>query len=331
MLIETYNTRKMTRQLMSKFTAIAILTCVTQFSQARPDTFINPQETVIAIGDLHGDLNAMLTILRSAQLIDDNNNWIGNTQTLVQVGDILDRGDDEKEMINIFETLIDQAKAVGGDVIVLNGNHETMNVDLDFRYVTDKGFSNFQSLYEDHKDEITDPDVLNKKESERGRAVAFKPAGDYAQILATHNSVVVIGKTVYVHGGITPEHADYGLDAINNEVSAWMQGIENKPSSVSGSGPLWNRDYGYDVSAEICEQLETTLEKLNATRMVIAHTRQDNINQVCNGKVWRIDTSMSSYYSNGKLQALKITNDDHIEIIEEDGSITDTGFGGISN
>ncbi|MCL1125505.1 metallophosphoesterase [Shewanella surugensis] len=247
-----------------------------------------------------------------------------------KVGDQLDRGDTEKEILDLFEVLINEAAIAGGEVIVLNGNHETMNVELDFRYITDGGFEQFQSYY---NADITDKDVLAIKEEEhRGRAVAFKPAGPYAQILATHNSVVVIGETVFVHGGITPEHADYGLDSINSEISAWMQGQEkNRPNSVSGSGPLWNRDYGYEVSTEVCEQLETTLKKLNATRMVIAHTRQDNINQACDGKVWRIDTSMSSYYSNGKLQALKITNDDLIEIIEEDGSISETGFGTITH
>ncbi len=157
--------------------------------------------------------------------------------------------------------------------------------------------------------------------------MAFKPGGEYAQILATHNSVVMIGESVFVHGGLTPEHIDYGLPTINDEISSWMYGDSSKPSSVTGSGPLWNRDYGADIlSNEDCEHLESALKKLGASRMVIAHTRQKVINQACDGMVWRIDIGMSSYYG-GKLQALKISDDRLIEVIEEDGSITETGFG----
>ncbi len=136
-----------------------------QILRARPDTFIDTQDEVIAIGDLHGDFNAMVSVLQAARLIDENNNWSGGTTTLVQVGDQLDRGDTEKEILDLFELLIDQAAAAGGQVIVLNGNHETMNVDLDFRYITKGGFEQFQHYYDSS---ITDTDVLAKRASEAG-------------------------------------------------------------------------------------------------------------------------------------------------------------------
>ncbi|MCL1125506.1 hypothetical protein [Shewanella surugensis] len=75
---------KISKHLFAKLSVMTVLVSVTQFSQARPDTYINAKETVIAIGDLHGDFTAMLTILKAAQLIDENNSWIGGTKTLVQ-------------------------------------------------------------------------------------------------------------------------------------------------------------------------------------------------------------------------------------------------------
>jgi hypothetical protein len=291
-------------------------------SQARPPTFYSAQPEVFAIGDLHGDYYAMVKILRAANLIDSNNQWIGGTKTFVQVGDQLDRGDTEKEILDLFESLIDQAERAGGQVLVLNGNHETMNVELDFRYVTSEGFRQFDDYYTGQ----TDGDVRALPSSQRGRAVAFKPNGPYARKLAEHNSIVQIGETVFVHGGITPSHADYGIDRINSEISAWMYGDTSEPWSIGGSGPLWNRDYGSTVSSSDCSQLQNTLDKLNAKRLVIAHTRQRTINQACDGRVWRVDVGMSSYYG-GKLQALKITNDDLIQIVEENGQLTETGYG----
>ncbi len=291
-------------------------------SQARPATFHSAQHEVYAIGDLHGDFSAMVRILRAARLIDSRNQWIGGTKTLVQVGDQLDRGDTEKEILDLFESLIVQADRAGGKVLVLNGNHETMNVELDFRYVTNGGFRQFENYYTGQ----TDRDVRQFPRAQRGRAVAFKPDGPYARTLANRNSIVQIGETVFVHGGITPEHVDYGIDRINSEISSWMIGDAREPRSIGGSGPLWNRDYGSDVSSSACRQLQRALDKTGAKRLVIAHTRQRRINQACDGRVWRVDVAMSSYYG-GRLQALKITNDDLIQIIESNGQITETGYG----
>jgi hypothetical protein len=54
----------------------------------------------------------------------------------VQVGDILDRGDQELKLLYMLERLQRQATAAGGALWVLNGNHETMNVGGNFRYAT---------------------------------------------------------------------------------------------------------------------------------------------------------------------------------------------------
>ena len=54
----------------------------------------------------------------------------------LQVGDQLDRGDSEIEILYAFERLQREAKQAGGAFHVLNGNHETMNVAQDMRYGT---------------------------------------------------------------------------------------------------------------------------------------------------------------------------------------------------
>jgi hypothetical protein len=54
----------------------------------------------------------------------------------VQLGDILDRGDGERQCMDLLFKLKEEAREAGGQVHVLLGNHEVRNVDLDFRYVT---------------------------------------------------------------------------------------------------------------------------------------------------------------------------------------------------
>ena len=58
---------------------------------------------------------------------------------LLQVGDLLDRGDHEIPLLYWLERLRWQAAAAGGALHVLNGNHETMNVAGQYRYVTRGG------------------------------------------------------------------------------------------------------------------------------------------------------------------------------------------------
>ena len=94
----------------------------------RPPTFISSQKRVVAIGDLHGDYEVTQQAIILSGVMNSNHDWIGKDTYLVQVGDQLDRGDGEKEIIDLLEKLKVKALKAGGDVIVLNGNHETMNI-----------------------------------------------------------------------------------------------------------------------------------------------------------------------------------------------------------
>ncbi|PNG99167.1 hypothetical protein TSOC_015060, partial [Tetrabaena socialis] len=61
--------------------------------------------------------------------------WAGGDSVLVQLGDVVDRGDDSLALLGLLERLRAQARAAGGDVVCLLGNHELMNVQQDFRYI----------------------------------------------------------------------------------------------------------------------------------------------------------------------------------------------------
>jgi len=84
-------------------------------------------DRVVAVGDLHGDLASTREALRLAGAVDDKDRWIGGKLVLVQVGDQLDRGDDEPEILALLERLAEEATRSGGALHALNGNHEIMN------------------------------------------------------------------------------------------------------------------------------------------------------------------------------------------------------------
>ena len=274
-----------------------------------PPAVIDSPQRLVAFADVHGDLSATRNVLRLAGLIDSDDAWVGGQTVVVQTGDQLDRGDGERAILDLFESLSEQAWAAGGAFYPLLGNHETMNVGLDFRYVTDGGWAEFEDVEYD----ADDAQLAEYPPAQRGRVAAFRPGGPYAQILAGHNLTMMVGDTVFVHGGILPVHARAGLQRINEDVQAWIRGDASEPNqwTHSESSPLWTRGYSSETGASDCETLTETLEILEASRMVVGHTVQDEANPACDGKVWRMDVGMAAHYG-GSPAALTI----------EDGVVT---------
>src|SRR3954470_11632582 len=155
-------------------------------------------ERIVAIGDLHGDVNALRAALRLGGAIDEAGRWIGKKLVVVQTGDQLDRGDDEPQIIELFARLRAEAQAAGGAVHVLNGNHEVMNVQADFRYVTPDGFHDFSG---GHPDALHEQLTRSLPAEQRGRSAAFLPGGEIARRLSVQPITLQVGGNVFVHGG----------------------------------------------------------------------------------------------------------------------------------
>lgn len=272
-----------------------------------------PAERIVAIGDLHGDLSATRAALRLAGALGPDDHWAGGELVVVQTGDQLDRGDDEPEVLDLLERLSVEAAEAGGALHALNGNHEVMNVQGDFRFVTPEGFR-------DYADTETDGGMSDVPAERRGRASAFQPGGVVATRLAKRFAIVQIGENVFVHGGLLRHHVRYGLGRINREIQEWMAtpSAQGAPDiATSKDGPLRLRLYSDGVPwIGACGELELVLEWLAATRLVVGHTLQEQgINDACLGRVWRIDTGLSRYYGNPP-SVLEIAGD-ATRVIEE--------------
>jgi hypothetical protein len=265
-------------------------------------TFEAPKR-LVALGDVHGDLDATKRALKLAGAIDDSSAWVGGDLFVVQVGDQLDRGDDDRAILDLFADLATAAKAKGGTFLALNGNHEIMNAQLDFRYVTEGSNPPFAELTS-----AAPPGVPNVPDAVRGRAAAFFPGGVYAKKLAERPIVAIVGDSVFVHGGVLPKHLDYGLEKMDKEMRAWLRGEAKAPPqiAISEDGPIWARHYSQAPGKEECATLAKVLDALGAKRMVMGHTPQKpGISSACDDKAWRIDTGMSRHYG-GKVEVLEI-------------------------
>ena len=267
-------------------------------------TILPGAQRLVGVGDVHGDFDAARAVLRLAGVLDEADHWSGGETVVVQVGDQLDRGDGEQAILELFEQLSEEAFAAGGGFYPLIGNHESMNVQLDLRYVTEGGFKDFA--------EFDDGSAWLEKydEEERGRVAAFVPGGPMANILARHNVVQVVGDTLFVHGGVLPVTVTYGIEQLNLETQQWMLGKGKEPEVLGGDdSPVWSRHYSDEPDEKDCALLDETLNALSLSRMVVAHTIQDGgINSACDDKVWRVDVGMSAHYG-GEPAALEITAD----------------------
>ncbi|KAK4606776.1 hypothetical protein RGQ29_000850 [Quercus rubra] len=252
-----------------------------------PPTFVSaPGRRIVAVGDLHGDLDQARCALEMAGVLssDGEDLWTGGETVLIQLGDILDRGDDEIAILSLLRSLDIQAKAEGGAVFQVNGNHETMNVEGDFRYAASGAFDECIDFLE-YLDECTNDweeafagwigvsgrwkkerkmsqnywGPLNLVKRQKGmiaRSMLLRPGGPLARELAQHAVVLKVNDWVFCHGGLLPHHVAYGIERMNGEVSHWMRGL-----SESGDSPqipfmatrgydsvVWNRLFSRDVS-----------------------------------------------------------------------------------
>mmetsp|Transcript_29616 Transcript_29616/g.70576 ORF Transcript_29616/g.70576 Transcript_29616/m.70576 type:complete len:350 (-) Transcript_29616:883-1932(-) len=201
-----------------------------------PPTYVKAEGRVIAIGDLHGDLTKTLQSLELAGVLgrDDTGRptWVGGNTVVVQIGDVLDRGDCEIGIIMLLRQLHKMAQIEGGAVYMLNGNHESLNVCGDYRYVTAGAFleAAMAAGLKDEQAQIWENQL-------RARVRLYSPGGPMAMELSKNPTVLVVNDTVFAHGGLLPEHANYGLERINREVCRWMRG-EKEADGSSAAPPL---------------------------------------------------------------------------------------------
>jgi Calcineurin-like phosphoesterase len=218
------------------------------FATLRPSvatTAPNSDSLLVAIGDVHGDIDDFRAILQRVGLIDEQQHWTGGKTTLVQLGDLIDRGPKPREVLDMMMSLDQQAATADGKVVSLLGNHEVMNLMGDLRYVSVGNFASFAdsdsekrraSAFQqytawrnDHPQllaELSQP-VLPETESEWmirhplgfiEHREAFSPDGMYGKWLRQHSAVIMIGGVIFLHGGINPDLASLQLDQINERI-----------------------------------------------------------------------------------------------------------------
>ncbi|MEJ2086189.1 MAG: metallophosphoesterase [Acidobacteriota bacterium] len=203
-------------------------------------------DRVVVLGDVHGAFDKMVSLLRGTGMVDSELSWSGGNDHLVFVGDLVDRGPDDRKVLDLARRLQAEAPVAGGYVHILLGNHEVMNMVADLRYVSDGGYAAFAED-ESKRDRsralqrfrntvfgpnasLTEARKVFEEEFPPGyfaRLRAFWFDGEYGSWLLQMPAIIEINGIAFVHGGLTEEVASLGLEEINRavheDIRAWMQ------------------------------------------------------------------------------------------------------------
>jgi hypothetical protein len=242
---------------------------------------------VVAIGDVHGAYDSLVSILRAAGLADASLSWSGGDATLVQLGDLTDRGPRVRAVMDLLMKLQEEAPRAGGRVVVLLGNHEALNLVGELRDVNSDALLEFAGAAEEHETEYREVvkagrqrakltgaprptfDVAARAAWDRshppgtvGYLRALLPSGSYGKWLRSLPTVAVIDDAMFLHAGLDPALAAHQPEQINDRVRREIEWLDGCRASL--------RDLGYltltSSTSDLIRVGFAMLEQLRASR-----------------------------------------------------------------
>ena len=252
---------------------------------------------VVAVGDVHGALPEFASVLQRTGLVDGRRRWIGGTATLVQIGDIVDRGARVRETLDFAMDLEKQAAKAGGAFIPLLGNHEAMNVMGDLRYVTPEiyrtfatsrseevraqafqEYAEFLSAHVGHVHSLLVPadDATRKKWMDDHPLGFFEyrdavgPNGKYGRWIRLRPAIVQIGDGLFVHGGLNPALPFESVAALDAAVRAELKGFDELWQALSRAKTVWRYMTLRDAIAHLEEEQKALQAEAKPADPVIA-------------------------------------------------------------
>lgn len=205
-----------------------------------------PAPRVVAVGDVHGSFDGLVSILATTGLVDDQRRWAGGDTVLVQIGDLLDRGVDVRPVLDLMMSLEEQAEAAGGKVVCLLGNHEGMNLLGIRRDVHPGAYAAFAGPQSEKRQKAAwDAVVRHYRARARhfsqappriDRSVkarwmeqnppgaveyveALGPDGTYGRWLRSLPVAVLLGETLFIHAGLGPDLEGLDLETVDRQVA----------------------------------------------------------------------------------------------------------------
>lgn len=252
---------------------------------------------IIALGDVHGGYERLVSLLSAAKLIKPNAkspvgySWIGGKRVLICTGDLIDKGDRAIEVIDLMRSLEVEAPASHGEVIVTLGNHEA-----EFLANPEKKKS------AEFRDELhtrgMDPDGVARGET------------DYGKWLMNRPFAARINDWFFAHGGNTSGKTIKELaEGFQSAVDRGDWGSD----FITGQDSLLETREWWKGEGDSRDLLDGYLSALNCKHIVFGHDpsafhSKGEIEQDKDGRIFLIDVGMSPAIDYSKGALLLITS-----------------------
>jgi len=253
------------------------------------------------VSDIEGNFSAFRKLLQAGGIIDADYNWTFGNGHLVLTGDFVDRGSMVNEVLWLIYSLEDKAKAAGGYVHYILGNHEIMNLNGDLRYLHPKYLESAGLLGEGFTS-------LIGEDTELGRWFRSK------------NVMEKINDILFVHGGVSApvNRMDLSTTRLNKLVRPYYADSlmefknPNLDTLYSDLGPFWYRGYYKTNPSSEEETVNTTLRQYKVNRIATGHTViADTISIRFGGRVINTDV----HHLGGHTEALLIENGNYFRVL----------------
>ena len=253
----------------------------------------NGVKKMLVVSDIEGNFEALRKLLQGGQVIDENFNWTFGKDHLVLIGDFVDRGTMVTEVLWFIYALEEKAKAAGGYVHFILGNHEIMNMNNNLHYT--------------HERYLQNAALLNKPYMQ-----LFGEDAEIGRWLGTKNIAERVGNILFAHGGFSSYMNIMGmsLKELNNKTRDYYTDTTFKYADdrldvvFSDYGPFWYRGY-YTQPKATQKQVDSTLEIYGVRYIATGHTVvSKEIVAVFDGKVFNTDVP----HAKGHSEALLVDN-----------------------
>lgn len=245
-----------------------------------PDSLPQPERWA-ALSDIHGQAELFLRLLSAHEIIDAEGRWRWDHGVLVITGDVLDRGPAQLEALWTIYRLAQEARAAGGRVELLLGNHEAMVLAGDLRYLHPR-YPLIASQLGRRYDQL------------------FAADTELGAWLRRRATVLKLGDTLLLHGGLHPRLGDARIDiaALNASFRDGLgtpRGVPQTDPEVrwlhGTDGPVWYRGYFLPERATAA-QIDALLQAAAVSRIVVGHTTLGEIRSHYDGRVIGIDSGI---------------------------------------
>lgn len=242
---------------------------------------------VVAFADVHGAHSELTALLRSAGVIDDGLHWSAGQSHVVSLGDLLDRGADSRKVMDLLIRLQEEASAAGGYLHVVLGNHEAMNLLGDLRDVAPGEFAAYAAEEPRGLRESLRAGWISGHGPDSGAAfdqrfppgyfghrAALAPGGRYGRWLLAQPVAIVIGQTLFMHGGPSRLLAGKSLQEINLRYRTAIADYLGSLAQLEAAGLVRPED-DFAQRADLAQQRLAALPAAdNAARMALAEAVQ---------------------------------------------------------